>query len=90
MGSVQAFQPTPRPATLPAARRTLRRCLVCGFAEVRTDEVVDRGILLLASCPRCDHRWTEPLAAEAAPRRVESGPRPVRRAPHGGEGRPAA
>ncbi len=41
------------------ALRTLRRCLVCGFAEVRTDEVVDRGLLLLAECPRCEHRWTE-------------------------------
>lgn len=71
------------PATttlLPAARRTLRRCLVCGFSEVRTDEVVDRGLVLLASCPRCDHRWTEP--ADPAPAAV----RPVRRP----EVRPAA
>ena len=28
--------------------RTLTRCLVCGFAEVRTDEVIDRGVVLLA------------------------------------------
>jgi hypothetical protein len=50
--------------------RTLRRCLVCGSSEVRTDEVVERGVLLLAECPRCEHRWTErPLLlarAEAA------------------------
>jgi len=39
--------------------RTLTRCLVCGFSEVRTDEVVDRGPVFLAECPRCDHRWTE-------------------------------
>ncbi len=39
--------------------RKLTRCLVCGFAEVRTDEAVDRGPVLLAECPRCDHRWTE-------------------------------
>jgi hypothetical protein len=45
--------------------RTLRRCLVCGFAEVLTDEVVDRGLVLLAECPRCEHRWTE--SAPAAP-----------------------
>jgi Zn-finger nucleic acid-binding protein len=41
-----------------AVLRTLTRCLVCGFAEVRTDEVVDRGIVFLAECPRCEHRWT--------------------------------
>ena len=41
------------------------RCGICGFSEVRTDEVVDRGVLFLAECPRCDHRWTspEPIAA---------------------------
>ena len=54
---------TPRVVALPRALRTLTRCLVCGFREVRTDEVLDRGILLLHECPRCDHRWTEhPLA----------------------------
>jgi hypothetical protein len=31
-------------STLLALSRTLTRCLVCGFAEVRTDEVVDRGL----------------------------------------------
>jgi hypothetical protein len=31
---------------------------VCGFTEVRTDEVVDRGVVFLGWCPRCDHRWT--------------------------------
>ena len=40
------------------AQRTLTRCLVCGFTEVRTDEVIDRGIVLLAECPRCQHMWT--------------------------------
>ena len=45
--------------------RTLSRCLVCGFSEVRTDEVVDRGVVLLAECPRCRHRWTERRAADA-------------------------
>jgi len=39
--------------------RTLTRCLVCGFAEVRADEVVDGGVLFLTRCPRCDHRTTE-------------------------------
>lgn len=45
------------------ATRTLSRCLVCGFRELRTDEVVDRGLLLLAECPRCEHRFTVPLSA---------------------------
>ena len=45
-------------------RRTLTRCLVCGFAEVRTDEVVGHGHVLLAECPRCEHRWTATLAPE--------------------------
>lgn len=48
------------------AIRTLIRCLVCGFSEVRTDEVIDRGVVLLHECPRCDHRWTQ---AHSAPRR---------------------
>ena len=36
--------------------RTVHRCRVCGFAELRTDEVVDRGLVLLSECPRCEHR----------------------------------
>jgi hypothetical protein len=40
-------------------------CSICGFSEIRTDEVIDRGILFLAECPRCEYRWTsqEPIAA---------------------------
>ena len=45
--------------------RTLTRCLVCGSSEVRTDEVVDRGLVFLAECPRCEHRWTSPTPLEA-------------------------
>jgi hypothetical protein len=51
--------------------RTLTRCLVCGFAEVRTDEVIDRGVVLLAECPRCEHRWIShgpPIADPAGSR----------------------
>jgi len=48
-----------RVRTLPKALRTLRCCLVCGSREVRTDQVIERGILMLNECPRCDHRWTE-------------------------------
>ena len=45
--------------------RTQLRCTVCGFIEIRTDEVIDRGLVFLAECPRCDHRWTsaEPIVA---------------------------
>jgi hypothetical protein len=46
--------------------RTLTRCLVCGFSEVRTDEVFNRGYVLLHECPHCEHRWTQP-ALRAAP-----------------------
>lgn len=34
------------------------RCLVCGFHDVHTDEVVDGEPICLAECPRCDYRWT--------------------------------
>ena len=51
--------------------RTMTRCLVCGFTEIRTDEVVDRGVVLLAECPRCDHRWTERPTAWVAPASVQ-------------------
>ena len=52
-----------------ATTRTQGRCLACGFSEIRTDEVVDRGVVFLAECPQCDHRWTssEPIAAASAP-----------------------
>ena len=50
-----------------ASHRTITRCLVCGFTEIRTDEVVDRGVVLLAECLRCDHRWTERPPAWVAP-----------------------
>ena len=48
--------------------RTLTRCLVCGFAEVRTDEVVDHGVVFLAECPRCEHRWTAAAPPAGRPR----------------------
>ena len=54
-------------ATLPTPVRTLRCCLVCGSREVRTDEVVDRGVLLLNECPHCEHRWTARAAPAAVP-----------------------
>ena len=49
--------------------RTLTRCLVCGSSEIRTDEVIDRGVVLLGECPRCAHRWTHSaVPATAEPR----------------------
>jgi len=51
---------------LPGLWRSVRRCRVCGFAEVRTDEVVEGGIVLLAECPRCEHRFTLRVAAAPA------------------------
>ena len=50
-------------------------CAVCGSREVRLDAVEHGGWLLLAECPRCDHRWTQPHGELAlrAPARVASG-----------------
>ena len=45
--------------------RTPMGCLVCGCREVRTDEVLERGVLVLNECSRCSHRWTERLLAPA-------------------------
>jgi hypothetical protein len=59
-------------------------CAVCGSCEVRTDAVEQDGKsraasqgraetsswLLLAECPRCDHRWTQHLAEASAPARA--------------------
>ena len=52
--------------------QTRTRCPLCGFAEIRTDEVMNRGVVFLAECPRCENRWTsrEPIGrpvAQAAP-----------------------
>jgi len=48
-----------------APERSVHRCGVCGFREVRTDEVFDRGVVLLAECGRCRHRWTAQAVAVA-------------------------
>ncbi len=62
-----------------AILRTLTRCLVCGFAEVQTDEVVDRGVVFLAECPRCEHRWTSDVRPAPTPMRAACRtPRPAR------------
>jgi hypothetical protein len=46
----------------------ISRCPVCGCRELRTDEVVDRGLLLLTECPRCEHRAVERVPS--LPRRI--------------------
>ena len=46
-----------------ASDRELTRCRICGFSEICTDEVVDRGLLALAECPRCEHRSTRSAAS---------------------------
>ncbi len=39
-------------------------CRLCGSHEIDVDEVLDAGLLRLAACVRCGHRWTErPLVA---------------------------
>jgi hypothetical protein len=55
-------------------------CAVCGSREVETDAVEHGGWLLLAQCPRCDHRWTQALYEPPALVRaaVRAGVREVR------------
>jgi hypothetical protein len=57
---------------MPKDLRLAPRCPVCGSAELGTDEVVDRGLVRLAECQRCEHRWTarEPAALARGPLRV--------------------
>jgi hypothetical protein len=64
---------------MPPALRTLTHCPVCRSAEVHTDEVTDREVVLLAECPRCEHRWTLQLAP-AATALPEAAPAPPARA----------
>ncbi len=48
------------------------RCHVCGFSEILFDEAIDRELVVLAECPRCDHRWTHAPAASRDPMRSAS------------------
>ena len=45
---------------VPAIWRT-PRCSVCASENVVTDEAIDRDVLRLAECRRCQHRWTESI-----------------------------
>ncbi len=40
-------------------------CPVCGYEAIRLDEVVDAAPVLLAECPRCEHRFTRALSRRA-------------------------
>jgi hypothetical protein len=43
-------------------------CRLCGSQQLDLDEVLDAGVLRLATCERCGHRWTErPLLAVSRP-----------------------
>jgi len=54
-------------------------CAACGSDQIATDEVWERGLLLLAECRRCANQWTEgpfggprgPVARVLAVRREE-------------------
>ncbi|MEE3329567.1 MAG: hypothetical protein VX246_01755 [Myxococcota bacterium] len=41
--------------------RFSKQCGVCGCESLWIDEVAFQGRMLLAECPRCQHRWTEAL-----------------------------
>jgi hypothetical protein len=45
----------------------LSHCPVCGCAELRQDEVFDRGALRLTECPRCEFRIAERSAGLGRP-----------------------
>ena len=51
-----AARPALRRISPPAQRST--PCPVCRCTSVRLDEVDAGGVLHLAECPRCEHRWT--------------------------------
>jgi hypothetical protein len=51
-----------------AVAATPQTCSVCGGADVAVDEVIERGLWLLAECRRCENRWTEgPLGGPRGP-----------------------
>lgn len=49
--------------------RFSKQCGVCGCESLRIDEVAFQGWMLLAECPRCQHRWTEALSDSTPTRR---------------------
>jgi hypothetical protein len=74
----RGFEPGAEPAVLAGPR-----CAVCHGTDVVLDEVFHGGVLLLAECRRCEHRWTSRARpAVRRPRRVAA--RAGRRAPAAG------
>jgi len=70
---LSGFLPASSSRTASPALASAERCAVCGSAELRIDEVFERGLWRLGECRRCRHRWTEgPLGPPpvAAARRV--------------------
>lgn len=57
------FEPTPPPVSAE------RACRVCASRRVWVDEVLERGVLGLAQCSRCDYRWTWRLQRMSVARR---------------------
>ena len=45
-------------------------CAVCGSREVRSTRSSTAAGCVLAECPRCDHRWTQPRASARARARL--------------------
>ena len=74
-GWVGRGSPTAAPARLRPVERAVEVgvCPVCTCDAVRFDEVELGRTLKLAECPRCEHRWTTPVATtqlEPARRRL--------------------
>jgi hypothetical protein len=52
---------------IPKTKSGRTRCALCGSREIERDEVLDAGVLGLAECTRCHHRWTERPLRPALP-----------------------
>jgi len=72
----------PRPSSIgrsvSAPEAAAPSCAVCHGTEIVFDEVFDGGVLLLAECRRCEHRWTSrarPIARRPRQAQVRAGRR---------------
>jgi hypothetical protein len=52
------FAPRPSPRRLSSPTQSVTPCPVCRCTSVKLDEVEASGLLHLAECPNCEHRWT--------------------------------
>ena len=65
----QVTSDAPQVAEAPEAQKGVR-CSLCGCASVNLDYWDDpdgEASMQLGQCPRCDHRWTTPLAVQQRP-----------------------